>query len=241
MTITREKILKKYEGQMSQSFSTGLFLILSGGFQDAYTYFYRDRVFANAQTGNIALMSWKFFQGNFKDGIKYLVPISAFILGLLASEYMRQHFKYMKKIHWRQVVLFIEILLLFIVGFIPTNLNPLANALVSFVCAIQVQTFKKIKGISYSSTMCIGNIRKATESLYKYLYYKDRRQLLKSLEYYGVVILFAIGAGLGGVITNQLQSKAIWISCGLLIISFLIMFISEDEKLKNYRKISFKG
>jgi len=229
MTITRKSLLEKYEGQMSQSFITGLFLVLSGGFQDAYTYFYRDKVFANAQTGNVALMSWKFFQGNFKDGIKYLVPISAFILGLLASEYIRQHFKYMKKIHWRQVVLFIEILLLFIVGFIPTNLNPLANALVSFVCAIQVQSFRKIKEISCSSTMCIGNIRKATENLYKYFYYKKRQYLYKSLKYYGVVVLFAIGAGLGGIITNQLQSKAIWISCGFLIISFLIMFIKEDE------------
>lgn len=39
-------------GQMSDSFRAAVFIILSGGFQDAYTYFCRGEVFANAQTGN---------------------------------------------------------------------------------------------------------------------------------------------------------------------------------------------
>ena len=43
-------------GQMSEAVSTGIFLTLSGGFQDAYTYYCRGKVFANAQTGNIVLM-----------------------------------------------------------------------------------------------------------------------------------------------------------------------------------------
>ena len=38
--------------QMSEAFITSVFLALSGGFQDAYTYFTRNEVFSNAQTGN---------------------------------------------------------------------------------------------------------------------------------------------------------------------------------------------
>lgn len=34
--------------QMSEAFSNSLFLALSGGFQDAYTYNCRDKVFSNA-------------------------------------------------------------------------------------------------------------------------------------------------------------------------------------------------
>lgn len=41
---------------MSEALPTGIFLTLSGGFQDAYTYFCRGKVFANAQTGNIIMM-----------------------------------------------------------------------------------------------------------------------------------------------------------------------------------------
>ena len=43
--------------QMSESLVTAAFLSVSGGLQDAYTYISRGKVFANAQTGNIVLLS----------------------------------------------------------------------------------------------------------------------------------------------------------------------------------------
>ena len=48
------------EKQMSEAFVNSVFLALSGGFQDAYTYNTRDEVFSNAQTGNVVLMSQHF-------------------------------------------------------------------------------------------------------------------------------------------------------------------------------------
>ena len=45
------------EKQMSEAFINSIFLALSGGFQDAYTYNTRDKVFSNAQTGNVVLMA----------------------------------------------------------------------------------------------------------------------------------------------------------------------------------------
>ena len=51
--------------QMSDAFRTTVFLTLSGGFQDAYTYMGRGKVFANAQTGNIVLMATNFCEGDF--------------------------------------------------------------------------------------------------------------------------------------------------------------------------------
>ena len=47
----------QHQGQMSESFPTAAFLSISGGLQDAYTYVFRGKVFANAQTGNIVLLS----------------------------------------------------------------------------------------------------------------------------------------------------------------------------------------
>ena len=43
--------------QMSSSLPVMILLNLSGGTQDACSYFLRDHVFANAQTGNIVLLS----------------------------------------------------------------------------------------------------------------------------------------------------------------------------------------
>lgn len=54
--------LDRPRGQMSDSFLMSAFIILSGGLQDAYTYCCRDKVFANAQTGNIVLMSTHLLQ-----------------------------------------------------------------------------------------------------------------------------------------------------------------------------------
>ena len=42
---------------MSESFLIAGILSVSGGLQDAYTYMYRGKVFANAQTGNIVLLA----------------------------------------------------------------------------------------------------------------------------------------------------------------------------------------
>ena len=64
--------------QMSEAFRTTVFLTLSGGFQDAYTYMGRGKVFANAQTGNIVLMATNFCEGDFAKALRYLLPLLAF-------------------------------------------------------------------------------------------------------------------------------------------------------------------
>ena len=71
----------KHHGQMSESFLTAVFLSLSGGLQDAYTYLFRGKVFANAQTGNIVLLSANIMDGRWDKVLHYLVPLCAFALG----------------------------------------------------------------------------------------------------------------------------------------------------------------
>ena len=114
-------------------------------------------------------------------------------------------------------------------GFLPQGAQPLANALVSFVCALQVQTFHKVRGHSYASTMCIGNLRRATVSLCAYCRTRDRRILTKALTYFGVILIFGIGAGLGSIVTAALGYRAVWICCALLSVSFVMMFVPEKK------------
>ena len=45
----------------------------------------------------------------------------------------------------------------------------------------------------------------------------------------GVIGLFAVGAGLGALLTRVFAERGIWVSCALLAVSFLIMFIREEE------------
>lgn len=130
---------KKPRGQMSDSFLMAAFIIMSGGLQDAYTYCCRDKVFANAQTGNIVLMSTHLFAGDWSGVSRYFVPVLSFMAGIFVAECVHRRYKRMEKVHWRQIIILAEIVLLFVVGFLPQEVNTFANALVSFVCAMQVR------------------------------------------------------------------------------------------------------
>lgn len=172
------------------------FLRYQAGFQDAYTYFTRDGVFANAQTGNVVLMSTNFMTGKWGEGLKYLFPILAFALGVLVADLIQKKFKYFKKIHWRQGILLFEIIILFAVGFMPKSMDTVAAVIVSFSCAMQVQTFRKVRGYSYASTMCIGNLRSGTAALSGFIHERKPEQLRQAS-----IIL---------VLYFSLQSEQVW-------------------------------
>ena len=220
--------IHRLRGQMSESMLTASFIIVSGGLQDAYTYLCRGKVFANAQTGNIVLFSAYLFDGDWTHSRRYLVPVLSFMLGIFVAECIHRHFKHMERVHWRQLILLAEIVLLFLVGFLPQEGNTAANALVSFVCAMQVQTFRKVNGYAFASTMCIGNIRSGMESLCVYGKTKDKEKLYKAGHYLGIIGMFAVGAAVGGHLILLLHERTIWVSCGLLFVGFLLMFIKEE-------------
>ena len=209
--------------QTSETFLLSAVLALSGGFQDAYTYKVRDEVFSNAQTGNIVLMSQHLMEGDWVTALHYLFPLLAFALGVFVAEQIGHRYKTSTRLHWRQIVVAIEFVLLIIVGFIPTQYNIIATALVSFACSMQVQTFRKVHGYGYASTMCIGNLRSGTESLSIYLRDKRPEALRKTLHYYGIICVFALGAGAGGICSLHIGLRAIWISSLLLCIAFGMM------------------
>ena len=214
--------------QMSESFLTAAFLSISGGLQDAYTYLFRGKVFANAQTGNIVLLSACVVDRNWYQAAHYLIPLLFFALGIAAAEWVRLKYQRIERLHWRQLVVLSEIILLFAVGFFPVRLNLFANALVSFSCAMQVQTFRKVNGYAFASTMCIGNIRSGMESLCVYGKTKDKEKLYKAGHYLGIIGMFAVGAAVGGHLILLLHERTIWVSCGLLFVGFLLMFIKEE-------------
>ena len=215
--------IEKNKIQTSETFVLSAILAMFGGFQDAYTYNVRKEVFSNAQTGNIVLMSQHIMMGELMKGLSYLFPVVAFALGVLVAERIGHRYKGAKRIHWRQIIVAIEIVILFAVGFIPERYDMLATMLVSFSCSMQVQAFRKVNGYGYASTMCIGNLRSGTESLSIYLREKQHGALKKAAHYYGIIFIFAIGAGIGGICSLHIGIRAIWISSILLAIVCAMM------------------
>ena len=61
--------------QISESIELGIILALAGGFMDVYSYIGRDHVFANAQTGNIVLLSAHIMDGQWGMVLHYFIPL----------------------------------------------------------------------------------------------------------------------------------------------------------------------
>lgn len=211
--------------QMSENFILGILLAAVGGYLDAYTYLVRGGVFANAQTGNIVLLGINLAEGSYLKALQYLLPIAAFSVGVLISEGIKIKLPQSYHLHWRQIIIAIEILLLFICTFIPNGKGDMVvNTIVSLVCALQVESFRVINGNKVATTMCTGNLRSGTELLFQGISTKNKTAIKQSLNYYFIILFFIIGAVAGAIITNFIGIKSIIACCILLIIPFVMMF-----------------
>ena len=150
---------KQFHGQASESLRLGLLLAVVGGFLEAYTFLSRGGVFANCETGNLVLLGLYLAQGQVSRAMTYLPPILAFFCGVLLTNSIRRRAAPHPRLHWRQVTVLFEAACLAVVAFIPYGRweDIAVTALVSFACSIQVQSFRKVRGSAYATTMCTGN------------------------------------------------------------------------------------
>ncbi len=214
--------------QMSESMIIAILLALGGGFRDAYSFNSRGQVFANAQTGNIVLLSQSIAKKDPDLIFKYIPPIFAFFLGVYITEIIKKFCKEYKIIHWRQIIALLEVIMLVSVGFMPASMNHLANVIISLACAMQVQSFRKFHGVAMATTMCTGNLRSATELLSSYHLRGDKSHKKKSMYYYFVILIFCLGAALGAISSDLFGMKASLIDAGVMFISFVLMFKEES-------------
>lgn len=220
-----------FQGQVSETIRLGILLALSGGLMDAYSYLFRGEVFANAQTGNILLMSVYLSQGNWRLALQYAFPVTAFAVGILMAFLIRHWFWARNSpFHWRQLGVLVEIFLLALVAFLPQEVNLLANSLISLACGFQVEAFRKIHGNSIATTMCIGNLRAGIHATAEFCVSKRREDRNRALTYFTVILAFALGAVLGNLAICRWQSKAILGSCALLLVCFGLMFVRTPEE-----------
>lgn len=224
--------MQQEKGQMSESLLLGGLLAMAGGFFDAYTYLCRGGVFANAQTGNIVLFGLKLAEGEWQRALTYLLPILAFACGVVAAELVKRHGKRENRpdagLHWRQVIVIAEIALLAVVAFLPQQMNMVVNTVISFVCAMQVETFRKVRGSAFATTMCTGNLRSGTEQLIIWRQTGNRKAAHKARHYYAIILWFIAGAALGALCTDAWGERALLLTCAPLLAAFGLMFREEE-------------
>lgn len=206
----------------------GALLAVTGGYLDAYTYLIRGGVFANAETGNLVLFAMKLASGDMKVALRCLVQIVAFFCGVLCAEGIKRHFARRQILAWEHMVILLEMFLLFLTGFVPQTFpDVFVNLTIAFVCALQVDTFRKTAGMPYATTMCTGNLRSGAEHFYRFLFEKDRSEGRAAGRYLFIIVMFALGAVLGAVLSELLGAQSIWVCCGTLFVIFIMMLVGK--------------
>ena len=71
---------------------------------------------------------------------------------------------------------------------------------------------------------------------YKAVTEKKKEELKIAAIYLTAIGSFTIGAACGGHLANYFSYRTIWISCGLLILCFLLMLIKEEDDLEAIEK-----
>lgn len=209
----------------SRTFPVAVLLTLAGGYLDAYTYSSRGGVFANAQTGNIVKFGIALANSNFTRCLQLLVPITAFVIGILAALVIETYFL-KKEIHFiRRMVLIMEMTVMVISALLPQSEigNMLANTMISFVCAMQMEAFKTFAGQPFATTVSTGNLRKFIEFLYQGCVEHDNGKLKIALMYLTIVIIFITGALIGTLITDAYGLHSVAVPAVLLGICFVII------------------
>ena len=216
---------------MSETLRLGFLLAVTGGFLESYTFLCRGGVFANCQTGNLVLLALNLSWRNWEEVLYYLAPVAAFVVGVMLTETIKKAFFFHPRLHWRQVVILIEAFVLFLAGLIPCGpLDVIVTVLISFICSMQADSFRKLHGSPFSTTMCTGNLRSASENLFAFLFRKEKEGKDKSVRYFAVVFSFMAGAVGGAVFTNLFRERAVLFCCAALMTAFFLMFIREDSK-----------
>ncbi len=220
---------KMSKRQMSETFLIGALLAVTGGYFDAYTYISRGGVFANAQTGNIVLFGISFVEGDYPKMLSYLISVLAFVLGIFTAELIRKT-EGKNPLHWRQIIVALEMLAVVIAALLPVSernmytYNMTVNVIISFVCSLQVQSFRKINGIVCATTMCTGNLRSGTDCLVRYKENGSKQMLYDGLKYYAINIIFIIGAVISAFVTRVTGGVSVIFCLIPLSAVFLLMF-----------------
>ena len=69
---------------------------------------------------------------DFFHAFRYFLSLFAFASGVLIISLIQKRIKYITLIHWREIVLATEIILIFVVGLIPNQYDTIAN----IICTI---------------------------------------------------------------------------------------------------------
>lgn len=195
-------------------------LAATGGLLDAVVYLLHGQVFATAMTGNIVFLGIVIVTQRWIQIIPHLAPILGFFAGVTTSKHLRSRFG----IRSLLLSLVLEIVAIFLLGWLPATFPQiLFTAIIAYVAAVQVASFRRVDNFAFNSTFATGNLRDVAESLYDAI----RPSASPDLRNKGraeardlglISLCFLAGAVLGACAAPRLHNHSLWLAEPLLLI-----------------------
>ena len=219
------------EPQLERSYNatdiaSAILLAATGGMTDAIVYLNHGHVFANAMTGNIIFLGIAVVEREWSQSLRHIVPITCFFLGVVAARIIRT----LPLRRSALLVLLLEIAGFFFVGLLPAGFPQLAfTAIIAFVSAFQVATFRRVGRFTYNSTFVTGNLRMVAEGVFDRFFSDDAA--LQSKGYaqawkLGMICTsFLVGAVCGAYVAPRHPAHAILFAEPLLIITAILVML----------------
>ena len=201
---------------------------LVGGFLEAYTFLLHGGVFCNAQTGNIVLFFLNLTQGNWADASHYLYSLLAYVAGILVSLALPL---LLRRAPHALVTAF-EMAALAALALIPAAAPDWYTYVsVSFLCALQYNTFTECRGAKLATTFCTNNLRQVTIHLFDAAKTRSAAPLRKAGIYTAVILAFAAGAVGGAFAAQFLGNYCTLLAAALLLPALLFLLIRPAARV----------
>lgn len=194
-------------------------LTFVGGYCDAYTFVYRNGMFANMQTGNLIKFLIQLANGDFNPAL--FLPIVFFCLGCIACILINK-FKFSA-----YIVLITLFAVYLATGFSPRNdlWDVICVCSLSFVGAMQFQAFRTCVLYTYTSTMCTNNMRLFCESIVGIFADKN---IKRALFYLLIIVAFSVGCVVAVFIGKGMDIRTISVASSLFIVVFILSLFTKN-------------
>lgn len=208
-------------------------LMFVGAFFGGYSYSIRGGVFANAQTANFLLMALSASSGNWKKAVYYFIPMSSYLFGIIISELVPVSIKRLKFIRWDTLFIFIEIIFVVVLGFVPESAPyQISHIMITFLAAMQFNTFRQAQGIPMATTFCTNHLRMMGILFSKGVRHKGKNCYKRILPHFMMICVFVCGVCIAGISTKYFFGKAIFITIIPLIILAVDLLYADLKKEK---------
>ena len=200
-----------------------MLLTAAGGFLDAFSYLGQGHVFANVMTGNLVLSAISSVRGDWTHVARLLLPLASYVAGASAGAMLRSSAQKRMIAAPQVLALGIEIAILAGIGWLPEGFSSAAIvSAISFLIAVRSCFFSHVEAWTYASTMPTGNLRQFGEAVFQSLSGTGNPKSKRQATVFALVTLsFFLGALAGGVATDILHNRAIWIG-GLFLLAALV-------------------